>query len=270
MVTVDMENVDLKQMRMQASSKRRKLSKNNPKSSLNNQYLNNPVILKACDITKSFKMGQSHLRVLKGIELSVKKGEFLSVTGASGSGKSTLMHILSGLDRPDTGMVEFKGDNIADFSAGKLDRFRNKNIGFVFQFYHLIEELTVIENILLPAMACSGIIRWFGSAAKKRKKAEQLLELIGLSDRAEQKSYQLSGGERQRVAIARALINDPEIIFADEPTGNLDSETGSTVLQLFEDLNNTGQTIIMVTHDEIIAKIAHRCIRLIDGKIQRQ
>lgn len=265
---METKNIDLKKLRMEASGKRKKPMADQGQSNLKNDYLKNPVILKATDITKSFRMGQTNLRVLKGLDVSIHKAQFMAITGASGSGKSTLLHILGGLDRPDTGMVEFNSDNICDYSAKKMDKFRNKNVGFVFQFYHLLDELTVIENILLPAMASSGTISWLSGSLKAKKKALELLDLVGLADRANQKSFQLSGGERQRVATARALINDPEILLADEPTGNLDSDTGGEILRLFEDLNNAGQTIVMVTHDNMIAKKAHKTVRLVDGRIE--
>lgn len=265
---METDNLDIRRLRMESSGKRKKVAADSSGGAESVDPANNPVILKVFDLTKSFKMGQTMLRVLKGVDLEVHKGEFVAITGSSGSGKSTLLHLLGGLDRPDTGYIEFDGSNIADFSGKKLDRYKNKNVGFVFQFYHLLDELTVMENILLPAMAGAGTIAWLGSSFKKKKQAMELLELVGLADRADQKSYQLSGGERQRVAIARALINGPQVLLADEPTGNLDSETGGGILRLFEQLNADGQTIVMVTHDNLIAKRAHRLVKLVDGKIE--
>ncbi len=265
---MDTDNIDLRKLRMENSEKRKKITSDSQPQSAPDDRSQNPVILKTHDLTKSFKMGQTVLRVLKGIDLQVHKGQFMAITGSSGSGKSTLLHLLGGLDKPDTGYIEFEDLKISEFSSRKLDLYKNKNIGFVFQFYHLLDELSVIENILLPAMASTGTIAWLAGSLKKKKQAMELLELVGLSDRANQKSYQLSGGERQRVAIARAMINQPKIILADEPTGNLDSETGNGIMRLFEKLNDDGQTIVMVTHDNNIAKRAHKLVKLVDGKIQ--
>jgi ABC-type lipoprotein export system ATPase subunit len=265
---MEADDIDIKKIRRENSGKRKKIASENTQHDAASHYTDNPVIISAKDITKSFRMGRTNLRVLKGVDVQVHRGQFMAITGSSGSGKSTLLHLLGGLDRPDTGMVEFNGCNIADYSAGKLNKYRNKNVGFVFQFYHLLDELTVLENILLPVMASAGTIAWLAKSSKAKKAAMDLLELVGLADRAKQKSYQLSGGERQRVAIARALINKPDIILADEPTGNLDSKTGNGILNLFEDLNRAGQTIIMVTHDELIAHRTHNVVKLVDGKIE--
>ncbi len=163
----------------------------------------------------------------------MKKGEFLAIVGASGSGKSTLLHILGALDRPDKGVVRFEGHNLREASERELNRFRNKMVGFVFQFYHLLDELNVLENVLLPAMAGTGIVGWLGRRQAAKKRAKELLLEVGLSKRANHKPYQLSGGERQRTAIARALMNEPKILLVDEPTGNLDSETGNGILRDF-------------------------------------
>ena len=224
-------------------------------------------MLKASEICKSYKMGQARIDVLKGLDLSVRPGEFVAIVGASGSGKSTFLHILGALDEPDAGSVEFDGKRLDKFTAGELNRFRNKMVGFVFQFYHLLDELNVLENVLLPAMAQRGTIGWLKRRSEAKKHAGSLLEQLGLAGRVTHKPYQLSGGERQRVAIARALMNKPRLLLADEPTGNLDSETGDGILKVLEQLNNDGQTIVMVTHDEKNAQRAHRVIRLADGKI---
>lgn len=213
-------------------------------------------------------MGTSKLKVLKGVELDVRQGEFAAVIGASGSGKSTLLHILGGLDRPDTGAVSFEGRDLRRMRARELNRYRNHMVGFVFQFYHLLDELSVLENVLLPAMISRGIASWFKTRAAARRRAEELLNQMGLSDRVRHKPYQLSGGERQRVAIGRALMNEPKLLLADEPTGNLDSATGNGILEAFERLNRAGQTIVMVTHDERIAARAARTIILADGRIK--
>jgi lipoprotein-releasing system ATP-binding protein len=227
------------------------------------------LILQAQGICKSYRMGATKLRVLKGVDLAVTKGDFVAIVGASGSGKSTLLHILGGLDRPDKGVVSFDGRDLDRFRAGELNRYRNKMVGFVFQFYHLLDELSVLENVFLPAMASKSVVGWFGCRRWARSRARELLGKLGLSERANHKPYQLSGGERQRVAIGRALMNEPRVLLADEPTGNLDSATGNDILDVLEKLNQAGQTIVMVTHDERIAQRAQRIITLADGKIRR-
>jgi len=225
--------------------------------------------LYAESIYKSYRMGAAEVKVLKGVNLAVEKGEFVAVVGASGSGKSTLLHILGALDRPDKGVVKFEGRDLSRFGAAELNRFRNKMVGFVFQFYHLLDELTVLENVFLPTMASKSILGWLSCRRWAKDRARQLLAQLGLSDRADHKPYQLSGGERQRVAIGRALMNQPRLLLADEPTGNLDSAAGNGILNTFENLNKAGQTIVMVTHNERIAQRAGRIIKLVDGKISR-
>ncbi|MCF7956181.1 MAG: ABC transporter ATP-binding protein [Phycisphaerae bacterium] len=214
-------------------------------------------------------MGQTKLDVLRGLDVSIKEGEFVAIIGASGSGKSTLLHLLGALDKPDSGSIEFRGKPISSFGSGQLNGFRNKTVGFVFQFYHLLDELNILENTLLPAMAGSNSIGWFSRQKTANKRAISLLERMGLGERLKHKAYQLSGGERQRVAIARALMNEPELLLADEPTGNLDSETGNGILEALEEFHRAGQTIVMVTHDSRIADRADRIIRLLDGKIEK-
>jgi ABC-type lipoprotein export system ATPase subunit len=225
-------------------------------------------MLKATEIYKSYRMGATEVAVLKGVNLNVEKGEFVAIVGASGSGKSTLLHILGGLDRPDKGVASFEGRDLAKISAGELNRYRNKMVGFVFQFYHLLDELNVLENVYLPTMASKSIAGWFACRRRAKSRARELLAELGLSDRAKHKPYQLSGGERQRVAIGRALMNEPKLLLADEPTGNLDSATGNGILDTLERLNRAGQTIVMVTHDQRIAQRAGRIITLADGKIR--
>ncbi len=224
-------------------------------------------MLRSEEIYKSYRMGATKVKVLKGVNLTVEKGEFVAIIGASGSGKSTLLHILGALDRPDKGLVRFEGRDLNNFGAGELNRFRNKMIGFVFQFYHLLDELNVLENVYLPAMTSKSVVGWLACRKQTKDRAKELLAQLGLSDRANHKPYQLSGGERQRVAIGRALMNEPELLLADEPTGNLDSATGNGILDVLEKLNKVGQTIVMVTHNEGIAKRAGRIIKLVDGKI---
>ena len=230
----------------------------------------NEFILKAEGLHKSYRMGATEVKVLKGVNLSVKKGEFVAIIGASGSGKSTLLHILGALDKPSSGVVTFEKQDLSRFRAGRLNRFRNKMVGFVFQFYHLLDELSVLENVFLPAMTSKSIIGWFAYRKQAKNRAKELLAQLGLAERIKHKPYQLSGGERQRVAIARALMNEPKLLLADEPTGNLDSATGNGILEVLETLNRAGQTIVMVTHDERIAKRAGRTVTLVDGKIEHK
>jgi len=230
----------------------------------------NDFILKAEGIHKSYRMGATKVTVLKGVDLAVKKGEFVAIVGASGSGKSTLLHIMGALDKPDKGFVKFEGRDLSRHSSGELNRFRNKMVGFVFQFYHLLDELSVLENVFLPVMAGKSVVGWFGSRRWAKNRAKELLVQFGLSQRTKHKPYQLSGGERQRAAIGRALMNEPRLLLADEPTGNLDSATGNGILDVLEKLNRLGQTIVMVTHDERIARRAGRIVTLVDGKIEHK
>ncbi len=224
-------------------------------------------ILSAKGVQKTYHMGTTKVPVLKGLDFGVRKGEFVAIIGASGSGKSTLLHILGALDRPDKGVVKFEGRDLSRFTGAELNQFRNRMVGFVFQFYHLLDELNVMENVYLPAMASTGVLGWQKKRFWARERAEELLEAMGLKDRLKHKPYQLSGGERQRVAICRALMNSPTVVLADEPTGNLDSATGNGILEVLEELNRAGQTIVMVTHDDRIASRAGRVITLADGKI---
>ena len=229
---------------------------------------NDQFILNAENLHKSYQMGLTKVNVLKGIDLAVKKGQFLAIVGASGSGKSTLLHILGALDTPDDGIVRFEGADLNTKSQSQINRFRNKMVGFVFQFYHLLDELNILENVFLPAMASTNVLGWIMAKKQAKNRAKELLEQFGLQHRVNHKPFQLSGGERQRVAVARALMNSPKLLLADEPTGNLDSETGNGILNIFEQLHNAGQTIVMVTHDDRIAKKAQKIITLADGKIE--
>lgn len=224
-------------------------------------------IIKCKDVTKSYKMGATRLQVLKGINLTVEEGEFVAVMGSSGSGKSTLLHILGALDSPDGGSIIYQGRDLAKMSSGKLNAYRNREVGFVFQFYHLLDEFNVLENTVLPAMASSSILKWPSIRVDVKARAGELIDKVGLSGRIKHKPHQLSGGERQRTALARALINRPHLLLADEPTGNLDWTRGKEILQLLQKLNNDGQTIIMVTHDQRVADTAHRTVRIEDGII---
>lgn len=215
-------------------------------------------MLEGIGITKSYEQ----LQVLNGINLQINKGEIVAIVGASGAGKTTLLQILSTLDRADEGQILFKGEDITRFSDKKLAQFRNREIGFVFQFHHLLPEFTALENVCIPAYIKGE------SKKESERKALDLLQLLGLSERVRHKPSELSGGENQRVAVARALINSPSIIFADEPTGNLDSHTKRELNQLFFDLRDSlGQTFVIVTHDDIFATTADKKIEMKDGLI---
>lgn len=214
-------------------------------------------MIKATGIEKSF--GQ--LKVLKGIDLEIGKGEVVSIVGASGAGKSTLLQILGTLMTPDAGSVEIDGHLLSGMSSSRLSDFRNRNIGFVFQAHHLLPEFTALENVMLPALIAGES---FSSASKK---AMKLLEEVGLSERAGHKPSELSGGEQQRVAIARSIINSPSVLFADEPSGNLDSRTKEDIHRLFFSLRDAhGQTIVIVTHDQGLASMCDRSLEMRDGQ----
>ena len=209
-------------------------------------------------ITKSF----GSLQVLRGIDLQVNRGEVVAIVGPSGAGKTTLLQIMGTLDRPDEGEVIIDGENVSRLSATKIAHFRNKNIGFVFQFHQLLPEFTALENVMIPAL--------IGGTSKKeaRQRAQELLDFMGLADRAEHKPNQLSGGEKQRVAVARALVNHPAVVFADEPSGSLDTHNKEELHRLFFDLRDRmGQTFVIVTHDEALASQTARTIHMLDGYI---
>ncbi|MDD5043983.1 MAG: ABC transporter ATP-binding protein [Candidatus Omnitrophica bacterium] len=219
-------------------------------------------MLEAKDLRKVYKNGAKELPVLKGISFKVRHGEIVSIVGPSGAGKSTLLHILGGLDKPTQGAVSLGGSDIYRLADKELALIRNEKIGFVFQFYHLFSEFNVLENILLPAMCSRAKIKGTGL----EEKAETLLKHVGLEKRKTHLPSELSGGEQQRVAIARALINSPEILFCDEPTGNLDSKTGNEVVEMLKKLNKeNNMTIVLVTHNEEVAKIAGTRLYLKDG-----
>ena len=219
-------------------------------------------MIEARDLKKSFLMGASTLEVLKGVNLSVKKGEFLCIMGPSGAGKSTLLHILGALDHPTSGAVSLAGRDVFTISERELPAFRNAHIGFVFQFHHLLPEFTALENVMMPLLVGGK------PAAEAKKSAAAELERVGLSGRALHKPGELSGGEQQRVAIARALVASPDIVLADEPTGNLDTSTGSDVFNLMRRFNReSGTTFIMVTHNETLAARCDRLVRMVDGAI---
>lgn len=222
-----------------------------------------PLLLRAENIHKSYSVGKTGLHILKGASLDVSAGERVAIVGLSGAGKSTLLHVLGGLDKPETGKVFIGEQDLYGLSEGKRARIRSSMIGFVFQSYHLLPEMDVLENVVLPAMACMSMVSVYNGA---RAKALELLSSVGLADRADHTPLELSGGEQQRVALARALINDPSLVLADEPTGNLDGATGAQVLDsLFALTKNRDRTLVLVTHNDIIAKSCDRVLRLKDG-----
>jgi len=213
------------------------------------------------DVVKTFQVGEIEVHALRGVDLAIEEGSFLAIMGPSGSGKSTLLNILGCLDRPTSGYYYLGGRNVAQMDDDTLSSIRGKRLGFIFQSYNLIAQLTVIENIKVP-LIYQGV-----NLQDYEQKCIQLAALVGLKDRLEHRPSQLSGGQQQRVAIARSLINDPLMILADEPTGNLDSKTGKEVLELIEKLHRQGKTIVMVTHDYEIAYRADRVIHMMDGRI---
>ena len=219
-------------------------------------------LLSARAVTKSYAMGKRRLEVLRGVSLEVLRGEFLALRGASGAGKSTLLHLFGGLDTPNTGEVWFKGQNLTAMGAGGLTELRNRKVGFIFQAYHLLPELDALENVCLPARIARV------PSAQAAQRGRTLLARVGLGERMDHKPYELSGGEQQRVAIARALINEPELILADEPTGNLDSHTGGEIIEALLQLRAEQQTtLIIATHDASLAARAPRVVQLADGVI---
>jgi predicted ABC-type transport system involved in lysophospholipase L1 biosynthesis ATPase subunit len=222
----------------------------------------NDTILRAEEVHKAYHIGKRSVEVLHGVSLVIKRGESISIMGASGAGKSTLMHILGGLDRPDAGDVFFEETSLVKMNPARRATFRAKRCGFIFQSYHLLPELDVRQNVILPSMAA-------GNGRDVKARAEHLLEQVGLTGRMDHRPMELSGGEQQRVAIARALMNDPDLILADEPTGNLDSHTGENILNSLFDLAQSAQrTLIMVTHNEAVAGRCQRELVLKDGKLE--
>ena len=220
------------------------------------------MIINVKDIKKSYTVGTQEVNALRGINLSVEKGEFISIMGPSGSGKTTLMNIIGCLDTPSSGEYELNGSLVSKLEDDELARIRNKEIGFVFQSFNLLAKNSVLENVMLP-------LKYAGfEKSEAVKKSNEVIDKVGLSDRLAHTPAELSGGQQQRVAIARALVNKPSIIFADEPTGNLDSKTGKEVMTIFKELNASGQTIILITHEESIANQSNRIITIMDGLIK--
>ena len=220
------------------------------------------MIINVKDIKKSYTVGTQEVNALRGINLSVEKGEFISIMGPSGSGKTALMNIIGCLDTPSSGEYELNGSLVSKLEDDELARIRNKEIGFVFQSFNLLAKNSVLENVMLP-------LKYAGfEKSEAVKKSNEVIDKVGLSDRLAHTPAELSGGQQQRVAIARALVNKPSIIFADEPTGNLDSKTGKEVMTIFKELNASGQTIILITHEESIANQSNRIITIKDGLIK--
>ncbi len=222
-----------------------------------------PEIIALRDIRKTYDLGKVKIEVLKGVNAVVRKNEYVAIMGPSGSGKSTLMNILGCLDKPTSGQYVLNGTDVSRMDEDQLAEVRNKEIGFVFQTFNLLARLTGIENVALPLI--------YGGVKKSERveRAENILKAVGLGHRMHHKPNELSGGERQRVAVARALVNNPSIILADEPTGNLDTKTSYEIMELFEEIHAKGNTVIIVTHEEDIARYAHRIIRIRDGVIER-
>jgi len=216
-------------------------------------------VIKIQNISKIYKTGDENTVAVDGIDLTVKKGEFVAIMGASGSGKSTLMHILGLLDKPSSGKYFLAGEDVSKLNSGKQAKIRNQEIGFVFQQFNLLPRTTVLDNVLLPTI--------YGQVPNARERAREIIENVGLGDRMMHRSNQLSGGQIQRVAVARALITDPTIILADEPTGNLDTKKSREIMNLFQEINEQGKTLVIITHETDIAKYAKRIIMLTDGKI---
>lgn len=225
--------------------------------------------LVAHNLHKSFHKGKLVIPVLQGVDFAARQGLFTAMVGQSGSGKSTLLHLFATLDAPDQGEIYFDGDRIDNLSARQRDKVRNRSIGMIFQFYHLLPELTTLENVLTPVMISEGIWRYWRNRAAHKERAAHLLDLVGLSHRLHHKPRELSGGEMQRAAIARSLVTSPRLLLADEPTGNLDRQNGAEILEILRTLNREENlTIVMVTHDPAIAQQADCSVQLVEGRVK--
>jgi lipoprotein-releasing system ATP-binding protein len=227
------------------------------------------LMLVANNLFKTYRRNANVVKVLQGVNLEVREGEFLSIVGASGSGKSTLMHLLGSLDKPDSGTVSLNGKRIDNLGSRDRDQLRNTTFGFIFQFYHLLPELTALQNVMMPAMVGNSVWNWWGTRREAAKKATAILERVGLKDRLKHKPKELSGGEMQRTAIARALVSNPKVLFADEPTGNLDAESGEGIVKLLRSVNQEGVTILMVTHNLELVRHTDRQVRMLAGKLDQ-
>jgi lipoprotein-releasing system ATP-binding protein len=228
-----------------------------------------PRELTAVGLHKRYRKGKVEIPVLRGVDLEIRRGEFAAIVGQSGSGKSTLLHLLGLLDVPDAGEVRLAGERIDNLPARRLDALRNKQFGMIFQFYHLLPELTALENVLAPLLIAEGVFSYWRNRQRHVERATQLLEMVGLGHRLKHKPRELSGGEMQRAAIARALAAEPAVLLADEPTGNLDSATGEEILRILRTLNDERNlTIVMVTHDRAVAAQADRILRLAGGQME--
>lgn len=218
-------------------------------------------VLELKNVSKIYKMGDQEVKALNDVSIKIDEGEFVSITGPSGSGKSTLMHLIGLLDNPTSGSVLLDEVNVENYTEEELAKVRNKKLGFIFQQFNLLSRTSALENVYLPLI--------YNSATEEEmtQRAKQVLEMVGLGERLDHHPNQLSGGQQQRVAIARALVNNPRIILADEPTGNLDTKSGAEVIKIIKNLNSEGKTIVMVTHDMNVAKIAKRIIKIVDGKV---
>jgi lipoprotein-releasing system ATP-binding protein len=227
-------------------------------------------LLSAVNLEKTYRRSADKVQVLRGLDLEVREGEFLSVIGASGSGKSTMLHLLGTLDKPDGGSIHLEGLRIDNLPGEERDELRNRTFGFIFQFYHLLPELNTIENVLMPQMITHSVWSWLWNRRTLRRRATELLDRVGLSHRLRHRPRELSGGEMQRAAIARALVNQPRVLLADEPTGNLDTANGLQIIQLLRDLNrHEGLTIVMVTHNLDIVHDTDRVVRLVEGRVEK-
>ena len=226
-------------------------------------------LIEARQVVKSYRTGKLEVPVLRGVDFAVEPGEFVAIVGQSGSGKSTLLHLLGTLDGPDSGEIHFSGRRIDNLPSSGRDAIRNRSLGMIFQFYHLLPELNTLENVLAPTMIGESVLTYWLKRRQHVERAKHLLELVGLSHRLTHKPRELSGGEMQRTAIARALMSNPLLLLADEPTGNLDSENGHEILKLLRSLNEQeGLTIVMVTHDDTLAGQADRIVRLVQGRVE--